>query len=86
MREITDTRENLLLSSEMADVFNYAIAEWGNSGTPPRDLMAKVVDLLLQETFRSINRHQCLALAHHVVGDQTLATWSYSSQKSPAMP
>lgn len=34
MNEITKNRDELLFSSEMTDVFNYAMAEWGIRGAP----------------------------------------------------
>jgi tetratricopeptide (TPR) repeat protein len=53
------------------DAFNYAMAEWAETGVLPRDLFQRVIDLDRQnpEPDRGPNHTQCLAIAHWAVGD-----------------
>jgi hypothetical protein len=60
---------HVLRSSEIVDVFNYAMAEWGYKGVPSTDLMSRVLELSSLSDYRSLNRHRCFAIAHFVVGD-----------------
>lgn len=50
----------------VADYFNYAMAEWGETGIPPKDLLRRVVELESGSTDNqnSANRLQCFALAY----------------------
>lgn len=51
------------------DAFNYAMAEWAQSGTPPKDLFARVIELGEGDSKRSdANFLQCLAVSHWAVG------------------
>jgi len=56
---------------DIQDAFNYAMAEWAETGVLPRDLFQRVVDLDRQnpEPDRGPNYSQCLAIAHWAVGD-----------------
>jgi hypothetical protein len=62
----------------VADVFNYATAQWGHAGAPPLNLFNKALDL--SETAKwdsdnadSANFHQCRALMAAVVGNASVA-------------
>ncbi len=48
--------------------FNYAMAEWATTGTPPRDLMERVC-ALVDEEHADANYCQCLAIAFWASGD-----------------
>ena len=55
----------LVLSSAV----DYAMAEWGLTGTPPEDMFAHVVELdATDEESGSANYSQCLAIAFWVIG------------------
>jgi MinD-like ATPase involved in chromosome partitioning or flagellar assembly len=62
---------------EVADAFNFAIAQWGETKVPPRDMFRVVVELDHKEPAlrpeRSPNYDQCLALALFVAGDTEAA-------------
>ena len=50
--------------------FNYAMAEWGDTGAVPRDLFRRVVELDAAGASRDApNHNQCLAIASWAVGD-----------------
>jgi cellulose biosynthesis protein BcsQ len=66
---IAGSREEVLESNEPIDVFNYAMAEWGQKGIAPKDLMARVLLLLENVHPEGVNRRQCLALANYVCGE-----------------
>ncbi len=72
---IADSREEILESDRVTEVFNYAMAEWGQKGVAPKDLMARVVLLLEGARSEGVNRHQCLALAYYVCGEITTAKY-----------
>lgn len=61
-------RELAIVSAVVSDIFNYAVAEWGCNGFPSKDLFARVLQLPVASPM-SANMHQCLAIAHCVVGD-----------------
>lgn len=48
------------------DAFNLAIALWGMEGAPPKKLLNRVVETAVEG---DANVHQCLALAHSVLGN-----------------
>ncbi len=56
-----------LLQGEIADAFNYAIAEWGATGIPPRDLFTRVAELRIDRA--DPNYAQCQAMAFWAIGD-----------------
>jgi hypothetical protein len=67
-------RTALLHSTNIEDLFNYALAEWGEERIPPVDLFARVLEVAANETEeRGANFHQCLALAWVVTGDKKQA-------------
>jgi tetratricopeptide (TPR) repeat protein len=65
-RKIVETSENI------EDVFNYAMAEWGHSGSPSRDLLLRVRSLD-QGRRPGVNYNQCLALVNALLGDHDKA-------------
>ena len=67
MNTIGDRRA---LGNEIADVFNYAMAEWGETGVPPKDLFARVIELGEGKKGGNANFLQCMAIAQYVVGNE----------------
>lgn len=52
------------------DAFNYAMAEWAQSGVPPRDLFGRVVQLEDAEGHQpGANFQQCLAVSYWALGE-----------------
>lgn len=70
MDVLAQSRESVARSDSAADVFNYAMAEWGASGRAPRDLFARVLELdrTIAVPDRAINYQQCLAITYHALG------------------
>ncbi len=67
---IAPDRNAILASRSMADVFNYAIAEWALTARAPTELFDKVVSLGARSERQSgANALQGLALARYVTGD-----------------
>jgi len=61
-------------SLSIQTAFNYAMAEWGETGVPPRDLFRRVVELDAQGFSRdNPNYTQCLAIALWALGDMSAA-------------
>jgi MinD-like ATPase involved in chromosome partitioning or flagellar assembly len=51
-----------------AESFNYGMAEWAKTGTPPKDMFTRVVDLdSKSDDGYDANYHQCLAVALWVI-------------------
>jgi cellulose biosynthesis protein BcsQ len=73
MAEMGNDRARVMNSENIVSVFNYAIAEWGDRRSPPRDLMARVLELSKTDSYRDVNRYQCFALAHHICGNSSAA-------------
>jgi hypothetical protein len=57
------------------DAFNYAMAEWGVTGLPPKDMMQRVQALheQKQQTMRTANYMQCMAFVYWALGDLSKA-------------
>ena len=54
--------------------FNYAMAEWAKTGTPPKDMFGRVVELDNAERNRDgANYNQCLVIALWVTGEREAA-------------
>jgi cellulose biosynthesis protein BcsQ len=68
-------RDEILRSSKIEDVFNLACAEWGHTGTPPRDLFARVAELFGESSDhgRDANYFQCIAMAYYILDEQAKA-------------
>jgi len=58
---------------EIHDAFNFAMADWGESGTPPKVFFQRVVDLSPERGSPGPNFLQCVSLAHWAVGNVTQA-------------
>lgn len=58
-------------ASDLATLFNYAVAEWGAKKTIPKDLFKLVAKKLLKTSFLdlSINAKQCLSLSLWAIGE-----------------
>jgi MinD-like ATPase involved in chromosome partitioning or flagellar assembly len=67
---INASRKHVFESSEIQDVFNYAIAEWGESGNPPYDLFGRVLELAKKSSSDHANFYQCLSLASAITDDK----------------
>src|SRR5258708_32039728 len=57
--ELAVSREEILKSTDVVDVFNFAMAEWGHTNCAPQDLMERVLHLAQRDDYRTVNRHQC---------------------------
>jgi MinD-like ATPase involved in chromosome partitioning or flagellar assembly len=53
----------------LEEAFNYAMADWGETGTATRELFQRVLDIEHEKGRRDANLMQCLAIAYWVVGD-----------------
>lgn len=74
MQAISPTRPDPVSLENIRSAFNYAMAEWAESGLPPRDLFERVVDLDRSNSERPApNYRQCIALALWAIGDIELA-------------
>lgn len=67
MREIGH-RNDVLASTRINDVFNYAIAEWASSESIPKDLFERVISLAGEMKVSGPNVLQCVALCKGAVG------------------
>lgn len=65
---ISTGREQVKSGAEIEDAFNYAMAEWGQKGIPPRDLFELVLTLAKSHPDRDANFDQCLALSSAILG------------------
>lgn len=64
------SREEILEETAITTVFNYAMAEWGETGAPSWDLFEHVLELNNKDAaIFEANYTQCLALANAVVGN-----------------
>jgi cellulose biosynthesis protein BcsQ len=67
--------EGIEAETNIADVFNYAMAEWGDSGSPVVSSFSRVLDLAKTTPNKgNANYPQCLALANYVCGNMEEAT------------
>jgi MinD-like ATPase involved in chromosome partitioning or flagellar assembly len=58
---------------EIADIFNFACADWAETGTPNKDLFRRAVELSGSVSRKTANHFQCLALASFLSGDEALS-------------
>lgn len=64
------------IASELKDIrdaFNYAMAEWGKTGSPPHEFFARVIELSKAQNDRALNYLQCIAIAYFCIGDNEKA-------------
>lgn len=61
--------------AQLADLFNYAVAKWGERGSPDSSLFAEVVARHRRKPFKaaSANYHQAIAMAMHLSGEHVPA-------------
>jgi MinD-like ATPase involved in chromosome partitioning or flagellar assembly len=57
----------------LEEAFNYAMAVWGETGSPIRDLFQQVLDRRHERAHVDANFLQCLALAYGVMGEKDQA-------------
>ncbi|MEZ5401216.1 MAG: ParA family protein [Bryobacteraceae bacterium] len=55
-------------SAEMTDAFNFGMAEWGQTGQPPKDLFERALQLADAREPRTKNLVQCLSIAAWACG------------------
>ena len=69
------SKERNLLESAPNKIFNYAMAEWGDTKRVPADLFARVIEIHTSQRGgrKGANYLQCLALSAWGAGDTTLA-------------
>ncbi|MGO8151212.1 ParA family protein [Rhizobium leguminosarum] len=66
---ISHSRDQLLQSNSIADLFNYSMAEWGLQKHPPKDLLERMLDLVGDtDNDGLVNFNQCLGLASAAIG------------------
>ena len=73
-----------LHSRDQADIFNYAMAEWGLTGSVPRDLMQAVIAKIPDRAHASANVSLCAVLAAWAIGDVAAAASSLSRARTVA--
>jgi tetratricopeptide (TPR) repeat protein len=66
---IADNRPAASEFKDIQDAFNYAMAEWGKTGSPPRDLFSQVIELSKGQNNRGVNYLQCIAIAYLCIDD-----------------
>lgn len=76
MTLLAPSREEAMASEVIRTVFNYAMAEWGDRGALPVDLLQRVVELDHKSIAPShgANYNQCIALAYAALGSLDSAT------------
>jgi MinD-like ATPase involved in chromosome partitioning or flagellar assembly len=72
METISSQRPKAQEISRVVSAFNYAMAEWGQLGVPPKDLFSRVIELTKPRE-GDANYLQCLALAYFIIGDRDRA-------------
>src|SRR6267142_493722 len=72
--KVIGPRAEGLTSQRMADIFNFACAEWGETSVPPKDLFALVTSLVQSgdDFGPGPNYWQCVSLANFAIGNTTL--------------
>jgi tetratricopeptide (TPR) repeat protein len=74
MEALANNRGEIIKSRALADIFNFAMAEWGHTGVAPQDLMSRVVELAERDGHPpTVNKYECVALAYFVSGDSAAA-------------
>jgi tetratricopeptide (TPR) repeat protein len=72
---IAPSRSQILTSRSIEDIFNYAMAEWGLTGTPPKDVLERTVELAAEAVrYRGANFAECLSLTNAILGNKEEAT------------
>jgi MinD-like ATPase involved in chromosome partitioning or flagellar assembly len=74
MSQLAGSRDEAMSSGDIRTVFNYAMAEWGESKVTPTDLLRRVVELDGEKlASRGTNYLQCIALTHAALGEPNIA-------------
>lgn len=74
MNAIRPEREDILSANFAAEVFNYAVAEWGARGSASKDLFRRVISLSLEhKDVANANGAQCQALCYLALGEYEFA-------------
>lgn len=83
---IAESVEQILCSFDINDSFNYAMAEWGLTGSPNVELFQNVVRLEIDGRYDTDdgNYAQCLALSYAVIGDSKAAVDRITRSRSVA--
>lgn len=71
--EAIDKTAVLSGTADIADTFNYAMAEWGLTTQPPVQLMQRVIELGKSQQRTHANFEQCMALAFYLTGSPEAA-------------
>lgn len=77
--------DSVISGRRIDELFNFAIAQWGEEGSPQADLFNRVV-AITEETqpAPNANLHQCLALSYMVLGQHDAARSALESARSRA--
>jgi len=67
--ELTDNGARRFEDLDLQGTFNFAMAQWGQTGTPQRELFHRVLELAPTESGDGPNLHQCLAIAYWAADD-----------------
>jgi cellulose biosynthesis protein BcsQ len=73
MQFISIDRYALMRSDDIHSIFNYAMAEWGHSRTPPYDMIELVVSFDRKESKPGANYLQCLSVCYAMVEEYETA-------------
>jgi tetratricopeptide (TPR) repeat protein len=86
MRAVSSTRPHPL-DLDVPSAFNYAMAEWAETGTPPQDLLERVRELDRQSLSepKTANYTQCLAIVYWLLGDAEEARRRVSQARQQVM-
>ena len=68
MELLGDIRSSFQNSNKTADLFNYAIAEWGDLKVPPLDIFERILQLSEKQEVGYTNSLQCFALCKMALG------------------
>jgi MinD-like ATPase involved in chromosome partitioning or flagellar assembly len=67
MQVIAQERPKPIEIMNLSDAFNYAMAEWGHTGDPPKDLFSRLIDLSGNRVDGNANYLQCMAICHFIM-------------------
>jgi len=71
--ELTHNGARRFEDLDLQETFNFAMAQWAQTGTPQRALFHRVLELAPTESGDGPNLHQCLAVAHWAADDSESA-------------
>jgi tetratricopeptide (TPR) repeat protein len=73
MSVIGESEDAVLERDDLRDLFNYAMAAWGEKGRPPEKIFRRVLELTASTQDGGANMHQCVALAAAATGEPSRA-------------